>query len=425
MIEDKFSADWWTLKWFREESELGHLNLQPDYQRSRVWSDDQKFGLIDSIVQGYPIGLVMLNVIEHIEDETAVKKYDVVDGQQRIGTVLEYLLGKEPWSRREDHKDFKPFARLKPVMQQLIQGYKVPVALMGKFDDEEINEIFSRLQEGKALKPGEKLKALTTATIYPQLKELTTHKIFDLAEGRLKFRDAHWMLAAAFFKSAFSGDVFARIEYMNLQRFVKDCKATPAKGRRILDDARKILNFELNVIKESTSIWPEFERIAATARVLKWLYIAFSSLTQQYALSGKERDVADGVVGYYRSIAVERSPEWTEYLNTGRTGRVDTEAVKACIAELCNRIVNSTKVEPLDPKRTFTRIQREEILHLAGHRCKECDTQLSATNYHADHIRPHSKGGKTEVGNGRALCSMCNRSKGNQWREDFNVPLTG
>lgn len=365
----------------------------------------------------------MLNVIEHVEDDIAVKKYDVVDGQQRIRAVLEYLVGTESWARREDHQDFKPFARLKPAMQQLILGYKVPVALMGKFDDEEINEIFSRLQEGKALKPGEKIKALTTATIYPQLRDLTTHKIFELAEGRLKFRDAHWMLAAAFFKAAFTGDVFARIEYVNLQRFIKECKAKAPRSRRALEDAKRTLNLELNVIKESKTIWPEFERVAAAARVLKWLYIALSSLMEDYGISGKEREVAEGVVDYYKAISVERSPEWTEYLNTGRTGRVDTEAVKACIAELCNRIVNSTKAEPLDPKRNFTRSQREEILRLSENRCKECNTLLSTTNYHADHVKPHSKGGKTEVGNGRALCSTCNRSKGNNWREDFKLEI--
>jgi hypothetical protein len=421
MIEDKFSADWWTLKWFREEYELGHLNLQPEYQRSRVWNDEQRFGLIDSIMQGFPIGLVMLNVIEHVEDEVAVKKYDVVDGQQRIRAVLEYLLGNQSWSKQEDHEAFKPFSRLKPAMQQLIQGYKVPVALMGKFDDEEINEIFSRLQEGKALKPGEKLKALTTATIYPQIKDLTCHKIFDLGESRLKVRDGHWMLAAAFFKAVFTGELFARIEYINLQKFIKECKTKPSKSRKTLEDTKKILNFESSVIKESLAIWPEFAKIAVTARALKWLYIALSFLLDEFALSGKEPDVAQGVVGYYKSIGIERSPEWTEYLNTGRTGRVDTEAVKACIAELCNRIINSSKAEPVDPKRDFTLSQREEILKLAEHKCQECGTTLSMTNYHADHIKPHSKAGKTELANGRALCSGCNRSKGNRWREDFDL----
>ena len=188
-----------------------------------------------------------------------------------------------------------------------------------------------------------------------------------------------------------------------------------------MENVKKILNFELKVIKEATDVWPEFAKIAQTARAIKWLYIALTSLMQNYGISGKEPAVAQGVVEYYKAVQVERSPEWTEYLNTGRTGRVDTEEVKACIAELVNRILNSTGAEPLDKKRNFSKAQREEIFKLSSGTCALCGTTLTKANYHADHIKPHSKGGKTEVSNGRALCSSCNRSEGNTWREEFGL----
>jgi hypothetical protein len=41
MEMDKFSADRWNLEEFKEQFEMGDINLQPDYQRSRVWSDEQ------------------------------------------------------------------------------------------------------------------------------------------------------------------------------------------------------------------------------------------------------------------------------------------------------------------------------------------------------------------------------------------------
>ena len=103
MEMDKFNADWWPIKEFREQHETGHLNLQPDYQRSRVWSDEQRYSLIESVSQGFPIGLVMLNVIDGVEDDVPVKHYDVVDGQQRIRTIIEYMTRNFRFSSQQHH----------------------------------------------------------------------------------------------------------------------------------------------------------------------------------------------------------------------------------------------------------------------------------------------------------------------------------
>lgn len=420
MEMDKFNTDIWNLKDFKEHYEQGNINLKPDYQRSRVWSDDQRFALIDSLMQSFPIGLVMLNVIPTVEDDVAVSKYDVVDGQQRIRTLLEYMLGLEDWAKSVKREGFQPFTDLKAALQRKIYGYKVPVALMTKFEDDEITEIFNRLQEGKALKPGEKLKALTSSKAYPLVKELAQHKIF--AE-RQQNRDAHWMLATAFFKAAYSKEMFSRIEYQNLYAFMKEGSLDEKQGERARAQVWKTLNYTERVIRDAKELWPDFVRFEQTARTLKWLFIVLSILLEEYGISGKEPSVAQGVVDYYKAIGVERSSEWTEYLNTGRTGRVDTEQVRACIAEIMNRILNATGAEPKDLDRHFTKTQREEIFRNYKGKCAICGTKLSKTNFHADHIQPHSKGGRTEVTNGRALCSGCNTSLGNSWREEFGLKL--
>tara|TARA_Y100001934_G_scaffold283774_1_gene406628 strand:- start:4478 stop:6301 length:1824 start_codon:yes stop_codon:yes gene_type:complete len=51
---------------------------------------------------------------------------------------------------------------------------------------------------------------------------------------------------------------------------------------------------------------------------------------------------------------------------------------------------------------------------VAGGKCQLCGRTLSK-NFHADHIRPFSKGGKTITLNGQALCSNCNLAKGNEY----------
>ncbi|WP_083861434.1 HNH endonuclease [Microvirga lotononidis] len=62
-------------------------------------------------------------------------------------------------------------------------------------------------------------------------------------------------------------------------------------------------------------------------------------------------------------------------------------------------------------KRLFSKRQRTILRILAGNQCSICGAPLPK-RFHADHVRPHSKGGETILQNGQALCPKCNTSKG-------------
>lgn len=64
----------------------------------------------------------------------------------------------------------------------------------------------------------------------------------------------------------------------------------------------------------------------------------------------------------------------------------------------------------LDPRRTFSALQKEEIFRRSGGYCQACGLELDL-DWHADHIYPHSLGGVTEVVNGQSLCQSCNSRK--------------
>lgn len=51
---------------------------------------------------------------------------------------------------------------------------------------------------------------------------------------------------------------------------------------------------------------------------------------------------------------------------------------------------------------------------VSGGKCSLCKVKLTRKNYHADHIHPYSKGGRTITANGQALCDKCNLRKGNK-----------
>lgn len=62
-------------------------------------------------------------------------------------------------------------------------------------------------------------------------------------------------------------------------------------------------------------------------------------------------------------------------------------------------------------RRRFNQSERIALYWMAEGRCEECGAPLDGS-FHADHNQPYSKGGKTDVTNGRALCAVCNLKKG-------------
>lgn len=65
----------------------------------------------------------------------------------------------------------------------------------------------------------------------------------------------------------------------------------------------------------------------------------------------------------------------------------------------------------LDPQRFFSASQKSVLFRLAGGLCDECGAELDV-GWHADHVIPHSAGGRTTIENGQALCRSCSLHKG-------------
>lgn len=65
----------------------GRLVIQPEYQRHYIYNDGKKdVAVIDSILKGYPLGLIYFNV--------SGDQLEVLDGQQRITSVGRFVTGK-------------------------------------------------------------------------------------------------------------------------------------------------------------------------------------------------------------------------------------------------------------------------------------------------------------------------------------------
>jgi hypothetical protein len=66
----------------------GRLTIQPEYQRNYFYADGKKdVAVIDSILKGYPIGLIYFNKVDD-------NQLEVLDGQQRITSFGRYVTNK-------------------------------------------------------------------------------------------------------------------------------------------------------------------------------------------------------------------------------------------------------------------------------------------------------------------------------------------
>lgn len=70
----------------------GKLVIQPEYQRNYIYhTGGRDTSVIQSILQGYPLGLIYFNVGQ---DDTGQDQLEVLDGQQRITSIGRFVTGR-------------------------------------------------------------------------------------------------------------------------------------------------------------------------------------------------------------------------------------------------------------------------------------------------------------------------------------------
>src|SRR5450631_4357372 len=143
------------VSWFFGEWQKETLILQPKYQRNPIWSIGQKCFLIDSLISGCPIPQVYINIKTIGKARDKKTNYEVVDGQQRLRAILEFLNDEWPLiataakaypvsDEYKPHLD-KRYSELPEHLQNAIWDYPIAVQEIRGWDDTEIRSMFRRL----------------------------------------------------------------------------------------------------------------------------------------------------------------------------------------------------------------------------------------------------------------------------------------
>jgi hypothetical protein len=129
---------------FLDWQESGTLVLTPKFQRRSVWQTPARSYLIDTLIRGMPVPPIFLRVMQSEDKKRTVR--EVIDGQQRVAAVLDYLKGKYALSSNLGTPYAKKyFDELIPEYQDSIRGYAFMCEVFSGVGDSEVLQIFSRL----------------------------------------------------------------------------------------------------------------------------------------------------------------------------------------------------------------------------------------------------------------------------------------
>ena len=127
------------LEWHRE----GSLKLRPDFQRRPNWPQRAKLYFVDTILRGYPVPLIYLR--PRLDPKTNSPIREVVDGQQRLTTLIEFFDGKFRLNDNVEGYQGLRYDELELQHQNAFLDYNMGVEDLVGASDEYVLEVFQRL----------------------------------------------------------------------------------------------------------------------------------------------------------------------------------------------------------------------------------------------------------------------------------------
>lgn len=140
----RFDPKHYSINDFREWDERKELQLAPKFQRRSVWSDKARSFLMDTIIRGYPISKIFMR--HDVNPVTKKSIREIVDGQQRIRTILNYLQDGFKISKiHNEEYGGKYYSQLPTKIQREILQYDISVDVLLGAEDVHVLDIFARL----------------------------------------------------------------------------------------------------------------------------------------------------------------------------------------------------------------------------------------------------------------------------------------
>jgi hypothetical protein len=388
------------------------INTNPDFQRPAVWNRSQKQLLVDTILRDYDVPKLYWRKVA-----TKPDRYDVVDGQQRLRAIWGFFDGHFQLPKDADAIDGESVAGigykdLPDELRMAFDVYALDVVIIEDSDDDEVREMFLRLQNGTSLKAQEKRNA------YPGqmgtfVRNLTSHKFF----GRVGFDNArlNYDLIAAQLTCLEQAGGPTNVKNADLNKMYKNRATFDASGLEAKAVLR-VLNVLADTFPEKT---PELERYNVVA-----MYCVVSEMMRQYAFDYVKPLLHDWFLKFEEKrriederVPEEADPEWVLYKEKISHSTDTADSIRSRMDFMLRDLLETHPMIPRkDLQRDFTHNQKLAVFRRDHGICQvrlKCQgTKLAWDDWHCDHKTAWTVGGATTVANAQVACSPCNLSKG-------------
>lgn len=127
-------------EWYQKET----LILQPKFQRRDIWSQSARSYLIDTILRKLPVPKLYIRQQIDLDRRRTIR--EVVDGQQRLRAVIDFIEGRLTVSKHHNPQYCNlKFEELPDDVKNDFLAYQFSVDLLLGASDREVLDIFTRI----------------------------------------------------------------------------------------------------------------------------------------------------------------------------------------------------------------------------------------------------------------------------------------
>ena len=355
----------------------GKLTIQPEYQRNYIYTDGKKdVAVIDSIVKGYPLGLIYFN-------KTPDGRFEVLDGQQRITSFGRFVTGK--FAIKDGHGMEQYFSGLASDLKNKILQTKLLIYEC-EGTESEIKEWFKTINiAGIPLNEQELLNAIHSGEFITKAKQ----EFSNSQNANIQKWSAY--IAGSVNRQDFLHCALDWVSRGNISEYMS--------RHRYDTDITELKTYFNSVIDWISTVFIDVEK---EMKGLEW----GAQYEQYHKNSYNPNEVSDRLKELYADFFVKNKKGIYEYILGGEQ----------------DKKLLDVRVFDEPTKQTVYKKQSTEAIAKGCSNCPLCALENTGnktkiwklSEMDADHVSAWSKGGSSDISNCQMLCKTHNRAKGNR-----------